>query len=416
MNHKIIEHNLGKPTYFKLKINNQSIPDLEPILELYKGKIFCYIVKMFINDCINLFGYKIFSMKKSSIRTITNLLSSWIFSLYIDYDFSEDYLLPTNYNNTITLKETLLDLCKFDATITNVDKKIETVLSNLVNIYEIQLKLVANYQNSDLFKTTKDKYKINKKKHRNNFYKFDISVIFDIKNKRLINILNNILIPISIYEKLSDCYTGDKNKIDDYIWAILFRYQLLGSNNHQLAVLPNIMNQMNNDYKLNFECFASLINNTFNHFCSIYYDLERYFGSVGSFFNITPLKGTFGFNPPYQKNVITKGINKLFTFLEGTEEELTFIITIPIWDIEGQILMNNKPNINYGDLDIIKEIKKSKYFRGLRMISKENFTYIDHNFGLYKNKTIQDTYIIILSNVDINMNILESYTFDLPKS
>ena len=65
--------------------------------------------------------------------------------------------------------------------------------------------------------------------------------------------------------------------MDDYIWAILFRYQLLGSNNHQLAVLPNIMNQMTIDYGLNFECFASLINNTFNHYCSIYYDLERYF-------------------------------------------------------------------------------------------------------------------------------------------
>ena len=231
----------------------------------------------------------------------------------------------------------------------------------------------------------------------------------------LINILDNILIPISIYNKISNCYSGPQNKMDDYVWAILYRYQLLGSNNHQLAVLPNIMMSMNKDYNLNFECFASLINNTFNHYCSIYYDLERYFGSVGSFFNITPLKGTFGFNPPYQKDVINKGINKLFIFLEESTEELTFIITIPIWDSYGQFCMNNTPNINYGDFEIIKEIKDSKYFRGLRMISKENFTYIDHNFGLYKNKTIQDTYVIILSNKTIENNILDDYTFDSPK-
>jgi phosphorylated CTD-interacting factor 1 len=262
---------------------------------------------------------------------------------------------------------------------------------------------------------------VNIKKNKNleiesTFYKFEIIVPFAIKDKRLQNILNNILVPTKIFNKMNRVYTGHKNKFDEILWSIIYRYQLLGSNNHQLAVLPNVMGKMFSDYNLNFECFASAINNTFPRFCSIYWDLEKYFGSVGSFFNILPIKGTFGFNPPYQKDVITKGINKLFTFLEGTEEELTFIITIPIWDIEGQILMNNKPNINYGDLDIIKEIKKSKYFRGLRMISKENFTYIDHNFGLYKNKTIQDTYIIILSNVDINMNILESYTFDLPKS
>ena len=100
-------------TYFKLKYNKQNTLKLEPLLELYKGKLFCYIVKSFINDCINNFGTKIFSIKKSYIRTITNLLSGWIFSLYIDYDFSQDYLLPSNYTDTDTLKNTLYDLCKF---------------------------------------------------------------------------------------------------------------------------------------------------------------------------------------------------------------------------------------------------------------------------------------------------------------
>ena len=42
-------------------------------------------------------------------------------------------------------------------------------------------------------------------------------------------------------------------------------------------------------YGLNFECFCSAINSTFNNFCSIYYDLEVYFGSVGSFFNLNPI-------------------------------------------------------------------------------------------------------------------------------
>lgn len=414
MNNNIIEFDLNKSSYIKLKINNQNVQDLEPILELYKGKLFCYIVKSFINDCIKNFGTNIFSKKKSCIRTITNLFSGWIFSLYIDYDFSNDYLLPTNYNNTSTIKETLIDLCKFDINITNIEEKIEDVIKNLIIIYKNQLKLLTNYYNSELFNKSKSKYKINKKIYKNTFYKFDIHIEFDIKNKKLINILNNILIPISIYNKVSNIYTGPIDKLDDHIWAILYRYQLLGSNNHQLAVLPNIMTQMQTDYNLNFECFASLINNTFNHYCSIYYDLERHFGSVGSFFNITPLKGTFGFNPPYQKDVITKGINKIFFLLETTKDELTFIITIPIWDSYGQNIMNSKQNIDYGDFNIINDIKSSKFYKKQRMISKENFTYIDHNFGLYKNKTIQDTYVIILSNHDYNLEMFEKYTFEIP--
>lgn len=78
--------------------------------------------------------------------------------------------------------------------------------------------------------------------------------------------------------------------MDDIIWMILFRYQLLGSNNHQLGVKSNIMMQMKQDYNLNFECFASTINNTFKHYCSIYQDIEQYFGSVGSFYNLIPKK------------------------------------------------------------------------------------------------------------------------------
>ena len=49
-------------------------------------------------------------------------------------------------------------------------------------------------------------------------------------------------------------------------------------------------------------------------------------------------------------------------------------------------------------MTIIKTIKKSKYFQGLRMISKNDFTYIDYNFHLFKNTTIQNTYLIVLSN------------------
>ena len=57
-------------------------------------------------------------------------------------------------------------------------------------------------------------------------------------------------------------------------------------------------------------------------------------------------------------------------------------------------------------------MKTSKFYIGLRMIPKEQFTYIDHNFELYKNKTIQNTYVIILSNQLLILDSLNNYDFE----
>jgi len=425
MDYQIIEDSSLK---FKIIKNNQN-KSVDPILELYKGKLFSFLIKNFTNDCIDNFGTHIFSIKKSYNRTIINILSSWMFSLYVNYDFSSDFFFPTNYSNTDYLEGTLKDLCKYDDKIVNQEDKIKRIITNLKINYRNSLKILEEYKNSYNYKTNKNNYRIKKvmtniKKNKSSekeitFYKFEMIIGFIIKDKRLINILNNILLPIKIYDKLTQSYDGPDNMIDDYLWSIIFRYQLLGSNNHQLAVLPNIMNNMNKDYNLNFECFASAINSTFKNYCSIYWDLERHFGSVGSFFNIIPLRGTFGFNPPYQKDIINLGINKLFNFLKESTEELTFIITIPIWDTEGRNIMkelyNNeleKQNIEYGDFPIIYEIRNSEYYREMLMIPKEKFTYVDHNFDLYKNKTIQNTYVIVLSNTDQKFDFIKKYDFE----
>jgi hypothetical protein len=402
----------------------QNTEEIEPILELYKGKLYSILNKLFINDCINIFGTNIFSIKKSYSRTLTNILACWLFSLYIDYDFSDDYFFPNNYENTDILKNIFIDLCKYDINIINSEYKIDLILNNLKKNYKYQLQLLNNYKKSNLFLKNINNFYILKKKIKlkNNkilLYKFELQTKIIIKEDKLKNILNNLLIPINIYNKLINKYTGVLEKVDMYIWCLLFRYQLLGSNNHQLAILPDILKNMNIDYNLNFECFASAINSTFDNYCSIYYDIEQYFGSVGNFFNIIPINGTYSFNPPFQKEIITSGILKILEYLNNKTTSLTFILTIPIWDLEGKEIMkklynNNieKQNIDYGDFEIINIIKSSIFLKFIKMIPKHNFTYIDHNFELLKNKTIQNTYVIILSNIIINIELINNYNFE----
>ena len=395
---------------------------ISPILELYKGKLYLKFSSFFIRDCIENLGTNIFTQKKSLTRTLSNLLSSWIFYLYTTYDYSDDYSLPSNYNNTESLRTTLIDLCKYDNKILDIDDKINYIINNLKQNYEKMLCILNEYKESLLYIKSINNYEIIKKNviiKKLEYIKYYIKIPNFINNIKLKKILNNVVIHKKIYERMNNNYTNNDNDIDKYIWCLLFRYLILNSNNHQLSVLPNIIYKMKTDYKLTFECFASSINCTCNNYCSIYYDIEKYFGSHGNFFNIKLYSGVYLCNPPFQKEVITLAIEKIFNYLE-MDNNYTFIITIPIWAINGKVIMKNKYNnllsnqdIDYGEFNIIQKIITSKYLKFINMIPKEKFTYIDHNLELYKNKTIQNTYLIVLSNTLFNDNFLKLYNFEL---
>lgn len=396
---------------------------LDPILELYRGKIYCNIINFFIYIVTHYLEKEIFNIKKSYQRTLTNILSSWMFNLYINNSnqLNSDPFIPIDCSDIKILKITLLDFCKYSINIKDYNSIIDTILIEFLEYYKNQYKTLDNYKKSLFYMTEKKNYKI--KKHqilqkRNaldiSFYKFTINIKFTINNARLQNILNNILIPENVYEKMILNYSGNNTVVDEYIWSIVFRYQLLGSNNNQLGILPNIINNMICDYNINFECFASAINFTLKNYCSIYYDLEQYFGSKGNFFNYKFIEGGFTFNPPYQKKIIDEGVDKLLLYLNKAKESnkiLTFILTIPIWDKEGQKEIKYENKIDYGDFEVIELLKQSEFFRGIRTIHKENFTYIDHNFQLFKNKTIQNTYVIAISSNELDFNKILNYNF-----
>ena len=117
----------------------------------------------------------------------------------------------------------------------------------------------------------------------------------------------NILIPYYIYDKLKDRYIGPEEKFNEYLWIIIYRYQLLGSNNNQLST-PNILDKMNKEFDLDFECFASSINTSKNYWAILW--CWKIFCSSGSFFNLKSLSGTFGFNPPCKKKLWIKVLTK----------------------------------------------------------------------------------------------------------
>lgn len=386
--------------------DNIPLQDINLNKEIERGKMYCELNKTFLNSCLKNLDQKVFSNKKKYIRTISNLLASWMFTLYSKYDFKDDPFFPTNYKYFDNLIETINDYCSLYL-IENRKIKIKNIIDNLSCSYQNILDRLKTLETNIDYKITKTII-LQKRNNMNiKFYKFNINYNKYI-NEKIKNLLDNIIIPIDKYNLLINKYNKKySGNVDDLIWIILYRYQLLSSNNNQLAVLPTILDLMNTDFNLNFECFASTINSNTKKYCSLYFDVEYYFGSIGSFFNTKVFEGCYSFNPPYQKDIIDNGILKILNHLDIStlfDLKLTFIITIPIWDEHGKLIMkqlnseNNNNNIKYKDMKIMTIIKKSKYFKGLRMLSKNDFTYIDHNFHLFKNITIQNTYIIVLSN------------------
>ena len=109
---------------------------VDPILELYRGKIYCNIINYFIFIITKHLDKNIFNIKKSFQRTLTNILSSWLFTLYsINTDKDSDVFIPSNFNETSILEITLMDFTKYDTTIENPKEKIKEILEKFTEYY-----------------------------------------------------------------------------------------------------------------------------------------------------------------------------------------------------------------------------------------------------------------------------------------
>jgi hypothetical protein len=109
-----------------------------------------------------------------------------------------------------------------------------------------------------------------------------------------------------IYDKLKAEYTGPANQIHNYILCALLRYDTLGSEANQFVHNLDYKEMMRKEVGADFECFASMFNHYYSGYCSMFYDIEQFFGSSGSFFGLTMNKGCFHVNPPYDENLLDK--------------------------------------------------------------------------------------------------------------
>lgn len=186
---------------------------------------------------------------------------------------------------------------------------------------------------------------------------------------------------------------------DELIFCLIYRYSYIDAENQQLAIHKKIKELFKN-YGVNFELFGSAINALSDHYCSLFYDIEKYFGSEGNFFDINLKSGIYWCNPPYIDRLMTKTAHKLIDIMNNTTN-IAFIITIPIWDNITQSMKFTEITRNYKtDRDIngfsdypIYELLKP-YIKDELIIPKNRIPYFNFRHNKYINA--RDTYMLIV--------------------
>lgn len=360
-------------------MNDYKYNYIHPKLEIARYKIITKIFNTFYN-ILQKYNSNI-SRNKSDImitlfcwKNITNI----------------DPVIP--YNSKYNYDQLIIDLSTFNFNPKKILKKfnIEKLLSKYIKKFDDYYKNIN--KNKKIIITQTDTSLIYKDKYIVEFSKETI----DKLNKHLqINIDKNVL-----------------------LFCILFRYKLMSAGNQQLSVLTSFKEDLKNKFLVKTELFGSCINRYFDNYCSLFYDLEKYFGSLGNFFNQTLIEGLYFANPPFDEDIMERMAQKILLSLDNTNKPLGFIITVPVWDKYTQELLAKKCNNQYNNItDSVKYnckdiIEKSKYLYKKYIFCKKDFPY--YSFTEKRIIYASNTYIFIVKNnlLNFNINLFESILYN----
>ncbi|VVU95603.1 Phosphorylated CTD interacting factor 1 WW domain [seawater metagenome] len=288
---------------------------------------------------------------------------------------------------------------------------LERLLISLVNNRSNKNKLFykINFTNEFIFKAYNE---ILEKKEKLK-HKYSKSQIKSIVEKIIVKIINNFVNtpPLSIIPKtiikfddsnFSINYLDINIKVNPNVFNILkkypgkdviimiIRYSTLLLQGQQWGIPFEQYNEWYNNYDLRFEAFASPLNSRLMgkknaYFCSIFYDTDKIFGSIGSFYDVSltnPLnnnnqdKKVWSICPPYIDKILTYSAQKTIKALkeaESNNQKLIIFFVMPGWEKSESyiILSSTKYKSNK------KKLEKNSYYY------EYQGRYIPANFNSY---------------------------------
>ena len=380
--------------YIDIQYDNTII---SPIVEIYRWEMFNrlknHIKSVFIK-------YKLKPSKKSLDRHMNNILVRLVFEGFAQGKISH---LRDGLFNIMKSSNSLKNDIKYCFTyLPNQTDEFRTQIYNEINLEGQIDKIINNIQQfSKTIKLDhvqkKYKYKLQKKKTGKKITSIHLIVNnFPIKS----------YIPTAVYNKLKRRFveyfkSNSKNnpdlkklKCDELITCIMIRYATIQSMGNQMGI-PIPAKQQFRKCGINFEGFASSLNHYYKYYCSMFYDLEKYFGSLGSFMNITYKRGLYMHNPPYEKKLLYNMVKIISESLEESDAQMCFYFGAPIWS-------------HYPEYTLPDIVHNSKFFKKEIFLPDQQFPWYDFIKESYA--TIPKSVRYIMANYYINIKCLKDST------
>lgn len=194
---------------------------------------------------------------------------------------------------------------------------------------------------------------------------------------------------------------GTEQLFVNLLGALCSRYKVLGGGGLHGSIPSDIINYIskNSNFKdstldSTIEMFGTPFNTTTDKFCSPFYDLEQYFGSLGNFANYEFANDTtYIVNPPFDELIMSFTSKKITTAMRNNTN-ITFVYVLPVWDTNSQA-DSSIPDRGL-KLEALEILLASEYIRQHETISREDHVYYDTFRDIYMN--ITPTHLVVLSN------------------
>ena len=116
------------------------------------------------------------------------------------------------------------------------------------------------------------------------------------------------------------------------VFAMLARYESLGGAGYQAALGEKAFDVLKTRLGVGCEAFASPLNCRYGRFCSAFPDVDAPFGSLGSFFDFEPTRGSFEMNPPFVPETLSAAAKHAeATDAAEVRDRLSFVVVVPAW-------------------------------------------------------------------------------------
>ncbi len=336
---------------------------------------------IFLNTCTNKIIIILNKNKVQYYKLEQKLLYFNTFLLGIELS---KYILFPKKQNIKKYNQILKDDLLYNYTMTDIE--FEEIMKIILNTNDYCKKQIKQY------KPIHENITVHKKIEYN-YIKLQIS------HKLYPNIFK---ITCKDYDRLKLLYHGNGN-FDMFVCVMMTRYKYYGSVKEGISLSAGDVYDFIKNKDKTLEAFAGTLNSNLTNYCSLFYDIEKDFGSKGSFLNMNLDEyKIIVSNPPYITSIMDLSSTILVNFLEKMNSMV--IVVIPDWrsndeynnDIQLQISINeHQQKRQLTQYNGYYNLRISKYFKYVICVGD----YAYHNFYQGTQKIIRDnTLFVVLSN------------------